>query len=229
MGKSQSLPALSMDFGRSAITASALAVPPLDFDCDVLPVPVERLDGACFRLSHTRMYTSSKFRRHFLGIGDEVRPNTPAFDAGLADRRAMSNGLVPCPVTCNAVWPIGSMPPGRDLSIQMVEVTRLGTSARFEHADIRPRSLPAIDARSRSRKARERRGDITPSVFGDRENGQCGVRAALRAEAKSSGKILISPNRNTAPQASGSSADRGARAVTRGQVDPLPRADSNTG
>jgi Kdo2-lipid IVA lauroyltransferase/acyltransferase len=38
-------------FGRPAMTAPALAVLALRFDCDVLPVRVERLDGAHFRLT----------------------------------------------------------------------------------------------------------------------------------------------------------------------------------
>jgi Kdo2-lipid IVA lauroyltransferase/acyltransferase len=38
-------------FGRPAMTASALAVLALRFDCDVLPARVERLDGARFRLT----------------------------------------------------------------------------------------------------------------------------------------------------------------------------------
>ena len=38
-------------FGRLAMTAPALAVLALRFDCDVLPVRVERLDGARFRLT----------------------------------------------------------------------------------------------------------------------------------------------------------------------------------
>jgi KDO2-lipid IV(A) lauroyltransferase len=38
-------------FGRSAMTAPALAVPALRFDCDVLPLRVERLDGARFRVT----------------------------------------------------------------------------------------------------------------------------------------------------------------------------------
>ncbi|MBV8119253.1 MAG: hypothetical protein JO081_04850 [Alphaproteobacteria bacterium] len=37
-------------FGRPAMTAPALAVLALRFDCDVLPPPVERLDGAPFRV-----------------------------------------------------------------------------------------------------------------------------------------------------------------------------------
>ena len=38
-------------FGRPAMTASALAVLALRFDCDVLPARVERLGGARFRLT----------------------------------------------------------------------------------------------------------------------------------------------------------------------------------
>ena len=38
-------------FGRPAMTAPALAVLALRFDCDVLPARVERLDGARFRLT----------------------------------------------------------------------------------------------------------------------------------------------------------------------------------
>ena len=38
-------------FGRPAMTASALAVLALRFDCDVLPLRVERLDGARFRVT----------------------------------------------------------------------------------------------------------------------------------------------------------------------------------
>jgi Kdo2-lipid IVA lauroyltransferase/acyltransferase len=38
-------------FGRLAMTAPALAVLALRFDCDVLPVRVERVDGARFRLT----------------------------------------------------------------------------------------------------------------------------------------------------------------------------------
>ena len=38
-------------FGRPAMTAPALAILALRFDCDVLPVRVERLGGAHFRLS----------------------------------------------------------------------------------------------------------------------------------------------------------------------------------
>ena len=38
-------------FGRRAMTAPALAVLALRFDCDVLPARVERLDGARFRLT----------------------------------------------------------------------------------------------------------------------------------------------------------------------------------
>jgi KDO2-lipid IV(A) lauroyltransferase len=38
-------------FGRDAMTAPALAVLALRFDCDVLPVRVERLQGARFRLT----------------------------------------------------------------------------------------------------------------------------------------------------------------------------------
>src|SRR5262244_1191171 len=38
-------------FGRPAMTARALAVLALRFDCDVLPLRVERLDGARFRLT----------------------------------------------------------------------------------------------------------------------------------------------------------------------------------
>jgi Kdo2-lipid IVA lauroyltransferase/acyltransferase len=38
-------------FGRPAMTAPALAVLALRFDCDVLPVRVERLGGARFRLT----------------------------------------------------------------------------------------------------------------------------------------------------------------------------------
>jgi Kdo2-lipid IVA lauroyltransferase/acyltransferase len=38
-------------FGRTAMTASALAVLALRFDCDVLPTRVERLAGAHFRLT----------------------------------------------------------------------------------------------------------------------------------------------------------------------------------
>ena len=38
-------------FGRAAMTASALAVLALRFDCDVLPARVERLGGAHFRLT----------------------------------------------------------------------------------------------------------------------------------------------------------------------------------
>ena len=38
-------------FGRPAMTAPALAVLALRFDCDVLPTRVERLDGARFRLT----------------------------------------------------------------------------------------------------------------------------------------------------------------------------------
>jgi KDO2-lipid IV(A) lauroyltransferase len=38
-------------FGRPAMTASALAVLALRFDCDVLPARVERLGGAHFRLT----------------------------------------------------------------------------------------------------------------------------------------------------------------------------------
>ena len=38
-------------FGRPAMTAPALAVLALRFDCDVLPARVERLDGAHFRLT----------------------------------------------------------------------------------------------------------------------------------------------------------------------------------
>lgn len=37
-------------FGRPAMTAPALAVLALRFDCDVLPLRVERLDGARFRV-----------------------------------------------------------------------------------------------------------------------------------------------------------------------------------
>ena len=40
-----------MFFGRPAMTASALAVLALRFDCDVLPARVERLAGARFRLT----------------------------------------------------------------------------------------------------------------------------------------------------------------------------------
>jgi Kdo2-lipid IVA lauroyltransferase/acyltransferase len=38
-------------FGRPAMTAPALAVLALRFDCDVLPARVERLAGARFRLT----------------------------------------------------------------------------------------------------------------------------------------------------------------------------------
>jgi hypothetical protein len=38
-------------FGRSAMTAPALAVLALRFGCDVLPLRVERLDGARFRVT----------------------------------------------------------------------------------------------------------------------------------------------------------------------------------
>jgi Kdo2-lipid IVA lauroyltransferase/acyltransferase len=38
-------------FGRPAMTAPALAALALRFDCDVLPARVERLGGACFRLT----------------------------------------------------------------------------------------------------------------------------------------------------------------------------------
>ena len=38
-------------FGRTAMTSSALASLALRFDCDVLPVRVERLGGARFRLT----------------------------------------------------------------------------------------------------------------------------------------------------------------------------------
>ena len=38
-------------FGRPAMTAPALAILALRFDCDVLPARVERLDGARFRLT----------------------------------------------------------------------------------------------------------------------------------------------------------------------------------
>jgi Kdo2-lipid IVA lauroyltransferase/acyltransferase len=38
-------------FGRAAMTAPALAVLALRFDCDVLPLRVERLDGAHFRVT----------------------------------------------------------------------------------------------------------------------------------------------------------------------------------
>jgi len=38
-------------FGRPAMTAPALAVLALRFDCDVLPLRVERLDGARFRVT----------------------------------------------------------------------------------------------------------------------------------------------------------------------------------
>jgi KDO2-lipid IV(A) lauroyltransferase len=38
-------------FGRPAMTAPALAVLALRFDCDVLPLRVERLDGARFRIT----------------------------------------------------------------------------------------------------------------------------------------------------------------------------------
>jgi KDO2-lipid IV(A) lauroyltransferase len=38
-------------FGRPAMTAPALAVLALRFDCDVLPARVERLDGARLRLT----------------------------------------------------------------------------------------------------------------------------------------------------------------------------------
>ena len=38
-------------FGRPAMTAPALAVLALRFDCDVLPLRVERLDGAHFRVT----------------------------------------------------------------------------------------------------------------------------------------------------------------------------------
>ena len=40
-----------MFFGRPAMTAPALAVLALRFDCDVLPLRVERLDGARFRVT----------------------------------------------------------------------------------------------------------------------------------------------------------------------------------
>src|SRR5205814_1253721 len=38
-------------FGRPAMTAPALALLALHYDCDVLPARVERLDGARFRLT----------------------------------------------------------------------------------------------------------------------------------------------------------------------------------
>jgi Kdo2-lipid IVA lauroyltransferase/acyltransferase len=38
-------------FGRPAMTATALALLALRFDCDVLPTRVERLPGAHFRLT----------------------------------------------------------------------------------------------------------------------------------------------------------------------------------
>jgi KDO2-lipid IV(A) lauroyltransferase len=38
-------------FGRGAMTAPALALLALQFDCDVLPARVERLHGARFRLT----------------------------------------------------------------------------------------------------------------------------------------------------------------------------------
>jgi Kdo2-lipid IVA lauroyltransferase/acyltransferase len=38
-------------FGRLAMTAPALAILALRFDCDVLPLRVERLNGACFRVT----------------------------------------------------------------------------------------------------------------------------------------------------------------------------------
>ena len=38
-------------FGRPAMTATALALLALHFDCDVLPARVERLRGAHFRLT----------------------------------------------------------------------------------------------------------------------------------------------------------------------------------
>jgi KDO2-lipid IV(A) lauroyltransferase len=38
-------------FGRPAMTAPALAVLALRFDCDVLPLRVERIDGARFRVT----------------------------------------------------------------------------------------------------------------------------------------------------------------------------------
>ena len=38
-------------FGHPAMTAPALAVLALRFDCDVLPLRVERLDGARFRVT----------------------------------------------------------------------------------------------------------------------------------------------------------------------------------
>ena len=38
-------------FGRPAMTASALAALALRFDCDVLPLRVERLEGARFRVT----------------------------------------------------------------------------------------------------------------------------------------------------------------------------------
>jgi KDO2-lipid IV(A) lauroyltransferase len=41
-------------FGRPAMTATALALLALRFDCDVLPARVERLHGARFRLTVSR-------------------------------------------------------------------------------------------------------------------------------------------------------------------------------
>ena len=38
-------------FGRLAMTAPALAILALRFDCDVLPLRVERLNGARFRVT----------------------------------------------------------------------------------------------------------------------------------------------------------------------------------
>jgi Kdo2-lipid IVA lauroyltransferase/acyltransferase len=38
-------------FGRPAMTAPALAILALRFDCDVLPARVERFDGVRFRLT----------------------------------------------------------------------------------------------------------------------------------------------------------------------------------
>ena len=49
-------------FGRPAMTATALALLALRFDCDVLPARVERLRGARFRLTVFPLAPAAKRR-----------------------------------------------------------------------------------------------------------------------------------------------------------------------
>jgi len=73
-------------FGRPAMTAPALAVLALRFDCDVLPLRVERLDGAHFRVTVSPpLHLSRSGEPHADAAALMARANT-TLEAWIRDR-----------------------------------------------------------------------------------------------------------------------------------------------